>query len=581
MVYLGVVGLTEERRVSKEKPSHEFLEQLASHSPRGARYLDRGEIARGGMGAILEVWDQDLRRPLAMKVIHNAGRGAEREDGGGKKEGSGGAFPGAETLDASTLSRFLEEAQVTGQLEHPGIVPIHELGLDDQGRLYYTMPLIEGATLKEIFDRIKAGDREWSEVRALGVLLRACEAVAFAHSRGVIHRDLKPENIMIGRFGEVYVMDWGLAKNLVPESSAGTRSTAHHAPRREPSVSTERSDSQRSNSPESMQTLDGDVMGTPAYMSPEQAQGEVDRLGPPADVYAMGAILYQLMAGFAPHMNPESERNSADVLMDAMRRAPSPLSEVANDTSPELVEICEKAMQREPSDRFSDLLEMATAIRGYLESGVGRARAALQSSRLVRILHFLLGASWWILLLVVVMIVALVFLPTDGATFDVDVPMRFQFSDPEFGLSPASTMVSSASVSDLQGKVKLASSEDVFKWVALVPAIGLLFFVMLILRSSRKIVRTLRDGNPFLPANVRRIRWLGFLFLLQSLISSSYSTFGVLLVRRWIEFEDIVLKTTVKIHFTPLFFGLLLFVLAEVFRLGAELVARNRRLNAL
>jgi serine/threonine protein kinase len=154
------------------------------------RYTFLGEIARGGMGAVVEIVDNGILRPVAMKVI----LGDE---------------------DPSRLERFVEEAQITGQLEHPNIVPVHELGVNGEGRAYFTMILVRGETLEEVLDAIAEGDRErigrFPLPSLLEVFLKVCDAVAFAHSRGVIHRDLKPENVMVGRFGEVLVMDWGLS----------------------------------------------------------------------------------------------------------------------------------------------------------------------------------------------------------------------------------------------------------------------------------------------------------------------------------------------------------------------------------
>src|SRR5262249_40564721 len=141
----------------------------------------------------------DLRRRLAMKVALGSG-GAETE--------------GSMATSPMVVARFLEEAQVTGQLDHPGIVPVHELGIDSQGRLYFTMKLVEGRDLRHVFELVFSGKEGWSVTRALGVLQKACEAVAYAHRKGVIHRDLKPANVMVGSFGEVYVMDWGLARVL-------------------------------------------------------------------------------------------------------------------------------------------------------------------------------------------------------------------------------------------------------------------------------------------------------------------------------------------------------------------------------
>ena len=188
------------RRLANEATEHaaydaQLIDRLAEHRPLKQRYEIEGEIARGGMGAILRVRDPDLRRTLAMKVVLGAGGPS-----------------GPRELDPISLGRFLEEAQVTGQLDHPGIVPVHELGLDDRGDVYFTMRLVKGREFREIIDLVHRGEEGWALPKALGVLLKACEAMAYAHSKGVVHRDLKPANMMVGKFGEVYVMDWGLAR---------------------------------------------------------------------------------------------------------------------------------------------------------------------------------------------------------------------------------------------------------------------------------------------------------------------------------------------------------------------------------
>ena len=166
----------------------------------GRRYEIQREIARGGMGAILRVWDEDLRRNLAMKVVL-----ARR-----RAPASAGTVDRARRSGASSRRR-----RSPGQLDHPGIVPVHELGLDAQGRVYFTMRLVKGRDLKrDLRARRARARRAGRETRALGVILKVCEAMAYAHRKGVIHRDLKPANVMVGRFGEVYVMDWGLARVL-------------------------------------------------------------------------------------------------------------------------------------------------------------------------------------------------------------------------------------------------------------------------------------------------------------------------------------------------------------------------------
>ncbi len=172
----AAAGDAEERTPSGA--SSELLRRLSDHSLKESRYTLEGEVARGGMGAILRVWDGDLRRHLAMKVILGRGDSPQSRSDGGTPQ-----------VEPTQLARFLEEAQVTGQLDHPGIVPVHELGLDSEGRVYFTMKLVKGRDLKHVFDLVFESKEGWNETRALSVILRACEAMAYAHKRGVIHRD--------------------------------------------------------------------------------------------------------------------------------------------------------------------------------------------------------------------------------------------------------------------------------------------------------------------------------------------------------------------------------------------------------
>ena len=318
-----------------------------------SRYRLEGEIARGGMGAILDVWDEDLRRRLAMKVAL----------GGGK--GSSGA---ASELDPRLLSRFLEEAQVTGQLEHPGIVPVHELGIDDNGVVFFTKQLVRGSDLEKVFGLVPEGTDGWSVTRALGVLLKVCEAMAFAHSKGVIHRDLKPANVMVGDFGEVYVMDWGLVRVRGGEDRHDVRVAA------EGGVDTDVRTDSTGGASDALYTMDGDVLGTPAYMSPEQARGDIEHLDERTDVYAVGAMLYHLLAGVAPYNLPGMPKLGGLETLKALRKGPPPaLAQLASDAPAELVAIGEKAMAREPDERYADMLGLAEDLRAYLENRVVQA----------------------------------------------------------------------------------------------------------------------------------------------------------------------------------------------------------------
>ncbi|MFG0315976.1 MAG: tetratricopeptide repeat protein, partial [Planctomycetota bacterium JB042] len=333
-----------------------FLSRIGERGSVGDRYEPLGEIGRGGMGVVRKVLDKDLRRTLAMKVV--------RSDAASGSRGS---------LDSVSLGRFLEEAQVTSQLDHPGIVPVHELGVDGDGNVYFTMKLVKGIELKRVFERVADGTDGWTSTRALNVILRACEAVAYAHAKGVIHRDLKPSNIMVGRYGETYVMDWGLARVL-----GGTEDEPRPRPEVAASVSVVASDRAERKGVEtdsSLGTMDGDIVGTPVYMPPEQAGGQAGDVGPRSDVYAMGAILYQLLTGRMPYVPPETSPSPHLVLRWVLEGPPTPVAELNAAVPPELVAICEKAMSRDPSRRYATMGELAEDLRAYVERRVVKAYA--------------------------------------------------------------------------------------------------------------------------------------------------------------------------------------------------------------
>jgi len=307
------------------------LRHIASLSPPKPRYTVLGEIAQGGMGRVLRVWDELLQRELAMKVV------AERPRTGSSSE---------EIADHERLlDRFLEEARITGMLDHPGIVPVHEIAVDDRANVYFTMPLVRGQTLKRSIELARAEQDGWSRHRVLDVLHTVCRTVAFAHSRGVIHRDLKPDNVMVGEFGEVYVMDWGLA---LIEGYSGKRT----------------------------------VVGTPAYMAPEQAHC-LEEVGPLSDVYSLGAILYELLGGLVPHQTTLTDREPGTTSIEELiEHTPRPLAELGGDAPPELTAICEKAMALAPADRYGSAREMADDLQAWLE---GRAVRAYRTDPLTRL----------------------------------------------------------------------------------------------------------------------------------------------------------------------------------------------------
>ncbi|MCA8951705.1 MAG: protein kinase, partial [Planctomycetes bacterium] len=332
-----------------------LLRELSREDPERPRYAVAGEFARGGMAAILTARDRCLRRTLAMKVLL-ADRGA---DGDGRLRS-----------DPRSLARFLEEAQITGQLDHPGIPPVHELGIDGAGRVYFTMPLIRGRNLSQIYGLTRTSAEGWVVPRAVGVLLRVCETVAYAHSRGVVHRDLKPANVMVGRFGETYVMDWGLARVRGHEVSRDRVADGGVS-----TIRTLRSELGTEGADSPLVTLDGHVIGTPAYMAPEQARGELERVGPHSDVYSIGAMLYELLAGHMPHVPAGVRMSARSVLARVVEGPPTPLREVAPGAPDELVSICERAMARAPELRFASVVELGDDLRAWLEGRVVRAHA--------------------------------------------------------------------------------------------------------------------------------------------------------------------------------------------------------------
>ena len=339
-----------------------FVSHLEVAASSRGRYRFRALVTEGGQGVILKVWDRALNRPLAMKVA--LGKGEE--------------VPTGETpeVDERTLARFLEEAQVTSQLDHPGVVPVHELGVDTTGRAYFTMRLVRGRTFHEVIEDVHRPDRggggtEWTLVRALGALQRVCEAMSYAHSRGIVHRDLKPGNVMVGRFGEVYVMDWGLARVRGRQERRDIRLTVQ-TPTTE-SVHTVRREARDSDPDSPLFTMDGTVVGTPAYMPPEQARGEAEDVGPLSDVYAIGAMLYHLLAGHMPYVAPGTRASNYAVWRWVMEGPPSPLSRAAPEAPSELVSICEKAMSREREARYGGVEELREDLQAYLEGRVVRA----------------------------------------------------------------------------------------------------------------------------------------------------------------------------------------------------------------
>ena len=314
--------------------------------PQGrGNYQLLGEIARGGMSVIVKGHDTDLGRDVAVKVL-----GDEL------------------SKRPEVVQRFVEEAQIGGQLQHPGIVPVYELGLMDDDRPYFTMKLIKGRTLASLFQaRKEVADNRG---RLLAIFESVCNTVAYAHSKGVIHRDLKPANIMVGAFNEVQVVDWGLAKVLARGGVADEKRAQDTHASLHTVIETVRS------GPGSVGTdsMVGSVMGTPAYMAPEQAQGEIEKLDERADVFSLGAILCELLTGFPPYTEDQDENVVVQAARAMLDPARARIEGCGADAA--LIKICLDCLTPARAARPANAEEVAHAIHAYLTTTEERAQKA-------------------------------------------------------------------------------------------------------------------------------------------------------------------------------------------------------------
>ena len=317
-----------------------FADGLASTTGEHGRLRTTGVLGRGGMGTVLEVRDPALGRRVALKLALQA--------------------------DDDALRRFVREAQITSQLEHPNIVPIYDAGLTDEGAPWYAMRKVEGRTLTDLLEGLAAGTEdaeEWSLPHLLAAFVQICNAVAYAHERGVLHRDLKPDNIMFGRFGEVLLVDWGVARLLTPSTDAA------EAPIRTPGV-------RAPTSPDGVSelgTMMGSAVGTAGYMSPEAARGELDQLGPRSDVFSLGSVLFEICtlqrAFRGETMLQILFASTGDEAPDPRERAPE------RNIDPELGAIVMRAMQPSLPSRTPSAHALAREVQDFVEGRQRRQRA--------------------------------------------------------------------------------------------------------------------------------------------------------------------------------------------------------------
>ena len=322
---LGHVGSAHPPTRDDDDPDRTGTVSVGSATSDGQRFRIVRPHAKGGLGAVFVALDSELDREVALKQIldHHAD-------------------------DRTSRYRFLIEAQITGGLEHPGIVPVYGLGAYRDGRPYYAMRFIRGDSLKEAIDdfhkafklvTVPAGSRDLGLRKLLRRFMDVCNAIDYAHSRGVIHRDIKPANIIVGKYGETLVVDWGLAKpmgRVEPGTESGERLLMP------------------SSASGSSETLPGSALGTPAYMSPEQAEGQLERLGPRSDVYSLGATLYCLLTGQPPFTG-----DVVDVIRAAQKGEFRPPRQLDPSIDPALEAICLKAMSHRPEDRYASSRALA------------------------------------------------------------------------------------------------------------------------------------------------------------------------------------------------------------------------------
>jgi PAS domain S-box-containing protein len=318
--------------------------------PQESRYITGPLHAEGGIGRVWLAHDTQLHRDVAIKTLRSELLNHRR-----------------------AKSRFLKEAEITSQLEHPGVVPVYELiARPHSGQPFYAMRFVHGCTLvqasRDYHEKRRSGEAEpLGLIALLNAFVAVCNTVAYAHSRGIIHRDLKGENVLLGDFGEVIVLDWGIAKVLASGGQAedveDDTAEAHTAG----TLGEAKAD----------RTMQGDVVGTPAYMAPEQAEGRPDLIDARTDIYGLGAILYEILTGQPPFTGS----NTVEVLHKVLRDEPIPPGDLWPDVPPPLEAVCLKALSKKPADRYASAGALGEEIQTWQEVERSRAVEEMRRSR--------------------------------------------------------------------------------------------------------------------------------------------------------------------------------------------------------
>ncbi len=320
----------------KDKPvleladEEEYLKKTLQRERDEGKYIIKKKLMSGGMGAVYYIFDNDFKRHAAMKVV----------------------LPELKH-DSSAIESFIREARITGQLEHPNVIPVHDLGFFPGHGIFFTMKLIRGEPLNAILQKIELGDEEYLEkydlYSLLNIFRKVCDGVAFAHSQNIIHRDIKPHNIMVGDYGEVLLMDWGLAKQLGPKDME--------------------SEEEKSPDDDWMTTEIGVIKGSPAYMSPEQSLGKPKELDAQSDVFLLGATLYNMLTFYPPYIGDDIQ----EIVQKARRHKLIPPDEL--DTGrwaiPEdLRRIIMKALAKAKKNRYKSVEDLVTDVDAFIRGDI-------------------------------------------------------------------------------------------------------------------------------------------------------------------------------------------------------------------